>query len=201
MAGRLAVLIDGENICGDLADELFERVSELGHPVVRRVYGNFAGTQANTWLAAMVRHGILARQICSAKNAADIALAIDAIDLLHGGRLDGFCIVSGDKGLALLATRLKEMNLDAYGFCRENALDEVRGSFTQTFKLGPKKDLETVELSTAVRAQMVEGWAALSALGKVIDHKKYGRSSLSKLLEANKHFVLDAKKKRVRLAS
>jgi hypothetical protein len=202
MAGppHFAVLIDGENVCGDIADELFERTRGLGTASVRRVYGNFSNSQAKTWLAPMVRHGIVARQVCSGKNAADIALIIDAMELLHSGRFESFCIVSGDKGFAQLATRLREMNVGVYGFCPESAFDDVRGSFTDVLQFTPAEDQETAELLRAVRSKMVDGSAPLSALGQVIDRKKYKSGSLSKLFDANKRFVLDRKNQSVRIA-
>ena len=50
------------------------------------------------------------------KNASDIALVIDAMDLLHSGRLDGFCLVSSDSDFTRLASRLREQGADVYGF-------------------------------------------------------------------------------------
>lgn len=199
MAPRLAVLIDGENICGDVADELFEKAAELGTAIVRRVYGNFTNSQARTWLKPMVRHGIVARQVCSAKNAADTALIIDAMDLLHRGQLDGICIASGDKGFAQLATHIREMSVGVYGFCVEKALDDVRGSFTQIFPLGPADDAKTLELLDAVRSKSANGWARLSALGEIIDRKKFGGLSLNKIFETNRRFKLDDKNQNVRI--
>jgi len=52
----------------------------------------------------------------SGKNATDSALIIDAMDLLHGGRQDGFCLVSSDSDFTRLATRLREAGLAVYGF-------------------------------------------------------------------------------------
>lgn len=201
MSRRLAVLIDGENICGDFAADLFASVSELGDAVVRRIYGNFTNSQAKTWLSPMKQHGIIAQQICSAKNAADIALTIDAMELLVSDRIDGFCIVSSDKGLALVAAHIRERNVQVFGYCRDSALDDVKGSFTKIFQLPPGvvKDSETTELLKAVESHAVDGWALLSALGTVIDHKKYKRRSLSKLFEGNPRFELETKHKRVRI--
>src|SRR5580698_1452439 len=50
------------------------------------------------------------------KNASDIALVIDAMDLLHSGRFDGFCLVSSDSDFTRLASRLREEGADVYGF-------------------------------------------------------------------------------------
>ena len=69
------------------------------------------------------------------KNASDIGLVIDAMDLLHGGRLDGFCLVSSDSDFTRLASRLREQGADVYGFGEQKRPKafgrRAGGSFTQ----------------------------------------------------------------------
>lgn len=197
---RLAVLIDGENIRGDVADELFERVLNLGTATVRRVYGNFTNSQARTWMRAIARHGIIARQVCSAKNAADIAIASDAMELLHVNRLDGFCIVSGDHGLASLASRLRECNAVVYGFYECQTLEPVRGSYTDIFGL-VSMDPATEALIDAIRSISKNDWALLSIVGSKVRSSDYKCGSLKKLIAARKKFELHPDGQRVRIAS
>lgn len=116
---RLAVLIDAENIPARIADALFAAIAERGEPIVRRIYGDFSDRRLAGWHRALARHALTAQQqftVAAGKNAADIALVIDAMDLLHAGSVDGFCLVSGDADFTRLATRMREGGLDVFGF-------------------------------------------------------------------------------------
>lgn len=126
---RLAVLIDAENIPARIADELFAAIAEHGEPIVRRIYGDFSDPRLTGWHRALARHALTAHQqftVASGKNAADIALVIDAMDLLHGGTVDGFCLVSGDGDFTRLATRIREHGIDVFGFGRPQTAESFR---------------------------------------------------------------------------
>jgi len=116
---RLAVLIDGENASARHARAVFETAGKIGEATVRRIYGDFSNGRLASWNAAIRSYSIVpCHQSAHArgKNAADIALAIDAMDLMHRERLDGFCLVSSDSDFTRLAQRLREGGLAVYGF-------------------------------------------------------------------------------------
>ena len=118
-APSLAVLIDADNTSARYAQAIFEEIVKLGEANVRRIYGDFSGDQHAPWDKAVQSLAILQHQQRSnarGKNAADIALVIDAMDLLHKGRLDGVCLVSSDSDFTRLAQRLREDGLAVYGF-------------------------------------------------------------------------------------
>lgn len=118
-APRLAVLIDADNASSRIAAGLFEEIAKLGEVSVRRIYGDFSGTRLKAWADILPAHGIMAHQnfaTTSGKNASDIALVIDAMDLLHSGRFEGFCLVSSDSDFTRLAARIREQGVDVYGF-------------------------------------------------------------------------------------
>jgi hypothetical protein len=117
-AKRLAVLIDADNVPASIADPLFEEIAGLGEASIRRIYGDFSSSRTKNWQDVLNRHAINAVQqfnYTTGKNAADIALVIDAMDLLHGGRVDGFCLVSSDSDFTRLASRIREQGLTAFG--------------------------------------------------------------------------------------
>jgi len=60
------------------------------------------------------------------KNASDIALVIDAMDLLHTGRFDGFCLVSSDSDFTRLASRIREQGINVYGFGEQKTPESFR---------------------------------------------------------------------------
>ena len=108
---RLAVLIDADNTSSKIANGLFEEIAKLGEASVRRIYGDFSGTRSKGWTDILAKHAIIPQQqfaYTTGKNASDITLVIDAMDLLHSGRFDGFCLVSSDSDFTRLAARIRE---------------------------------------------------------------------------------------------
>jgi hypothetical protein len=74
-------------------------IAKCGKASVRRAYGDWTSTRLTSWKAELLRHSVQPIQQFSytiGKNATDSALIIDAMDLLHAGNLDGFCLVSSD---------------------------------------------------------------------------------------------------------
>ncbi len=115
----LAVLIDADNISARFAEAMFDEITSLGEASIRRIYGDFAGGGPQGWskdkLAALaiVPHQQFANT--TGKNASDIALVIDAMDILHSGRFDGFVLISSDSDFTRLASRIREQGLDVFG--------------------------------------------------------------------------------------
>src|SRR4028119_2269133 len=102
-----------------LAGRLFEEIAKIGEASVRRIYGDFSGPRLKPWADILAKHAIVPHQqfaYTAGKNASDIALVIDAMDLLHSGRFDGFCLVSSDSDFTRLAARMREQGVDVYGF-------------------------------------------------------------------------------------
>lgn len=138
---KLAVLIDAENVSANVARVLFEKIAKLGDAVIRRIYGDFSQTNLKPWSEALAAHAIVPQQqfaYVAGKNASDISLVIDAVDLLHGGRVDGFCIVSSDSDFTRLAYRIREAGLRVYGFGELKAPNSLKQACHQFF------DIETL---------------------------------------------------------
>src|SRR5258705_916150 len=126
---RFAVLIDADNTSPQIAGGLFEEVAKFGEASVRRIYGDFSGPQLKSWSDILQKHAIDPYQqfaYTKGKNASDIALVIDAMDLLHSGRFDGFCLVSSDSGFTRLASRLREQAADVYGLVAQKTPERLR---------------------------------------------------------------------------
>jgi uncharacterized LabA/DUF88 family protein len=116
---RLAVLIDADNAQPGVVGELLTEVASYGTATVKRAYGDWTTPQLGRWKDVLHVHAIQPVQqfsYTSGKNATDSALIIDAMDLLHGGRVDGFCLVSSDSDFTRLATRIREAGQVVYGF-------------------------------------------------------------------------------------
>jgi uncharacterized LabA/DUF88 family protein len=116
---RLAVLIDAENAIARLIEPLLNEVAKYGTANVKRIYGDWTTPNLSSWKSSLNKFAIQPIQqfrYTSGKNASDSALIIDAMDLLHSGNVDGFCIVSSDSDFTRLASRIRESGLRVYGF-------------------------------------------------------------------------------------
>ena len=83
---KLAVLIDADNASPRIAAGLFKEVAAIGEASVRRIYGDFSSSQLKGWSELLAKYAIMPQQNFAntiGKNASDIALVIDAMDLLH----------------------------------------------------------------------------------------------------------------------
>ena len=116
---KLAVLIDADNAQAAVIQELLAEVSRYGTATIKRAYGDWTTTNLRGWkdvLHTMAIQPIQQFSYTSGKNATDSALIIDAMDVLHTGSVDGFCLVSSDSDFTRLATRIREAGLVVYGF-------------------------------------------------------------------------------------
>ncbi|KXB31511.1 hypothetical protein AT959_07590 [Dechloromonas denitrificans] len=121
---NFALLIDADNDTPDIIAPIIEEITRDARLSVRRVYGDFTTPHLAKWRETLANHGIhpiQQYQNSVGKNASDSALIIDAMDLLHGRRLDGFCLVSSDGDFTRLATRIREDGLSVVGFGRKHA--------------------------------------------------------------------------------
>ena len=192
-APRLAVLIDADNASARIAPGLFEEIARIGEASVRRIYGDFSGTRLKSWADILSTHAIMPYQnfaYTTGKNASDIALVIDAMDLLHSGRFDGFCLVSSDSDFTRLAARIREQGIDVYGFGEQKTPESFRQAcrrFVYTENLLPEAPTPdrperpdarpasvrkpVAEATTLIRTAISQlddenGWVALGRVGQ-----------------------------------
>lgn len=115
---NIAVLIDGDNAQPRLLKEVIEEVSKYGKATIRRIYGDWTTSQMNGWKDLINKYSINPVQKFSytvGKNSTDGSLIIDAMDILHGKNIEGFCIVSSDSDYTGLAKRIREEGLFVMG--------------------------------------------------------------------------------------
>lgn len=151
---RLAVLIDAENVAATVIGRVFDDLVRFGEPVVRRAYGDFHGPLGAGWEGVLARHAIMPQHVPSVgkgKNAADIALVVDGMDLMHAGGLDAFVIVSGDSDLAHLTIRLREQHLSAFVYGNKQTPERLRSACTRFVYL---ENLRFDPVSTAAKPNM-----------------------------------------------
>ena len=116
---KLAVLIDADNAQASIIEGLLAEIARYGVASVKRIYGDWTSSHANSWKNSLLKHSINPVQqfpYTTGKNATDSTMIIDAMDLMYTGRFDGFCIVSSDSDFTRLAQRLREEGLMVFGF-------------------------------------------------------------------------------------
>ncbi|WP_315924178.1 NYN domain-containing protein [Mesorhizobium sp. SP-1A] len=219
---RLAILIDADNASAKIADGLFEEIAKIGEASVRRIYGDFSSSRSKAWADVLSRHAIIPQQqfaYTTGKNASDITLVIDAMDLLHSGRFDGFCLVSSDSDFTRLAARIREQGIDVFGFGEQKTPESFRQAcrrFVYTENLlasAPANEPEAapsakplqspsaaVPIIRKVIAQMEseDGWVPLGAVGTQLanlasdfDPRTFGFRKLSDLVRKTNAFEID----------
>ena len=132
---RIALLIDADNISHGKLDRIVAEARKHGSADIRRAYGNWA-SGLNSWKAKLQAFAIKPEQhfaYACGKNATDLALAIDAIELVHTQKLDGFCIVSSDADFTPLVMHLKDKGFDVHGIGGAKTPKALVAAYT-TFK-------------------------------------------------------------------
>ncbi|HSA38890.1 MAG TPA: NYN domain-containing protein [Methanoregula sp.] len=126
---KLAVLIDADNAQPAVIQGLLDEIAKYGIASVKRIYGDWTSPSMNSWKEKLLTFSIQPIQqfpYTSGKNATDSSLIIDAMDLLHTGKFDGFCLVSSDSDFTRLATRIREAGLVVYGFGEQKTPEPFR---------------------------------------------------------------------------
>ncbi|MDZ4085556.1 MAG: NYN domain-containing protein [Tabrizicola sp.] len=128
-APRLAVLIDADNIPARHIEAVLDELATYGEPSVRRVYGDWSSQALSQWKEKARSLGLVMHQQSAntkGKNASDIGLVIDAMDILHLGKVDGFVLVSSDSDFTRLASRIREDGLQVIGVGEEKTPESLR---------------------------------------------------------------------------
>lgn len=176
---------------------------------IRRAYGNWTSSHLKSWEALLHEHAIQPIQqydLTKGKNATDIAISIDAMDILYTKNVDTFCIVTSDCDFTPLATRILSEGKTVIGFGERKTpsafvnacstflfLDEDAGE--KKAAVGSKELRGDTKLMNLIRDAISscadeEGWARLSNVGSHIsnhasfDSSNYGYTRLSELIDA-----------------
>ena len=212
-----AVLIDADNIPARHAAAVLKEVTRFGEPALRRVYGDWSAERLRPWAEQTRSLGLVAHQETAntkGKNASDIGLVIDAMDILHTGRFDGFVLVSSDSDFTALANRIREQGLDVIGIGEAKAPESLRNVCNRFVLIeniaeepeketgaekpqGKMKPIEAVPLIRRAmdRIESDDEWYPLGQVGQYItaenpgfDTRSYGKRKLSDLVQELKAF-------------
>jgi len=125
----IAVLIDGDNANPKKLSETLAQIAQFGTIKIKRVYGDFSQQNLHVWKDCVNRFSIKPIQAfgyTKGKNSTDLAIAIDAMDILHEGKVNAFCIVSSDCDFTSLIHRIKEQGMFTIGIGQEKTCASFR---------------------------------------------------------------------------
>jgi len=128
---KIAMLIDADNTQLAKLEAVIQEVNALGRIVVKRAYGNWKKEALKRWESEIKRLAIKPEQqfdYVSGKNATDMALVIDTIELLHRDLYDAFVIVASDSDYTPLAIHLREQGVQVIGVGEKKTPDAFRKS-------------------------------------------------------------------------
>ena len=217
---NIALLIDADNASPASLDPVLTVLAELGTVNIRRVYGNWSKPALRGWSELSHRFALDPQQqfdVTKGKNATDMKMTIDAMDLLFGGRVGGFGIMSSDSDFAPLVTRLRNDGLPVYGFGADKTPISFKQACTRFIDVGalvaaPDADAEAAPAPTkSIDPEVVNllidalsaskrderGYAKLSEVGQrasnrsSFDARNYGFTRLVDLFEAIPNFGIE----------
>lgn len=223
----IAMLIDADNSPSDKIDFILAELAKYGVVNIRRAYGNWKSRSLKGWEDKLHDYAIRPIQqfdYTKGKNATDMAMTIDGMDLLYGSKLDAFCIVSSDSDFTPLVMRILSEGLNVYGFGQKSTPSpfvNACSTFLYLESIGSKEKAKSGEggrrmscqemksdsklmtlLKNAVdSAQGEDGWSNLAKIGKNIanqasfDPRNYGFKRLSDLVRSIDLFEFEFRNK------
>lgn len=198
-ADRIAVMIDGDNTRPAYADEVLSEVAKYGKPTIKRVYGDWTNPHLTQWARKLNSLGLRAMHqnaFTKSKNSTDLALVIDAMDLLYDDNVEAFALVTSDSDFTSLAHRLRESGKIVYVLGENKAPDALKNACDKFIDLEVVQDdkrsdvddqataepddesdaapAPTINLQSALTRALNavsddEGWASLGALGNQLN--------------------------------
>lgn len=215
-SSNVALLIDADNASPKSIDPVLTVLAELGTVNIRRVYGNWSKAALKGWSDLSHHYAIEPHQqfdISRGKNATDMKMTIDAMDLLFSGRVTGFGIMSSDSDFMPLAMRIRQDGIPVYGFGTNKTPVSFKQACTRFIDIGaiePKTEsvpMEAVQVDREVIDLLVDAFQAskrdergFASLGEVgqragnrssFDARNYGFSRLSELIESIPQFATE----------
>ncbi len=221
---NLAVLIDADNIPAAHTHEMMQEIAKYGNPTIKRIYGDWTRPGLNKWKNLLLEAAITPIQqyaYTTGKNATDSAMIIDAMDILYGEKVDGFCLVSSDSDFTRLATRLREAGKLVIGIGEKKTpnpfivacdkfvyIEILRGqdedkkekqTAQKTKNVDPIGKREVALIASSIRDLSDEdGWAFLGDVGSLIqkkqpnfDSRNYGFEKLTPLIKSIGKFEIE----------
>ena len=193
------MLIDADNSQSSIIEGLLEEVANYGIASIKRIYGDWSSDGMRGWKSVLLDYSLQPMQqypYTKGKNASDMAMIIDAMDILYRERMDGFCLVSSDSDFTPLAQRVRQEGITVFGFGEEKTPKAFvracdRFIYTEVLRkeeeksetaaprrkqVGTKELKMDTHLVTLIRNAVEDsaddtGWAALGVVGQNVTNR------------------------------
>lgn len=164
---KIALFIDADNVSAKFGKQIIEALEQRGEIFIRRIYGNWEKSSLHGWNDCILNFSLRAVQqpdYAAGKNATDMSLTIDAMDVLYGGKADMFALVSNDSDFTPLAVRLREGSIKVIGMGNAHASNSFRMACSEFIDLDapanvevpaePKKKIHAPDKNPAVQLNL-----------------------------------------------
>lgn len=137
---KIVLLIDAENTSAKFADGIMKYLTKQGDIISAQIYGDFLdNNNTKQWNSKAVQYNLQRYQADTTKagkNAADIALVIDAMDFLHKeNHADVFCVITSDGDFTRLVERIRKENIEVIGMGKSDASPRLRRACSEYVEL------------------------------------------------------------------
>jgi uncharacterized protein (TIGR00288 family) len=208
---KIALFIDADNAPACKFEDVLSEVAKYGVVTIRKAYGNWKKTSIKAWEDLLHEYAIQPIQqydLIKGKNASDIALVIDAMDVMYTKDIDVMCFVSSDCDFTPMVTRALAEGKVVLGFGERKTPSPFVNACSKFLYLDQEP-----QNSDTLETEDDDGWAALGPVGSHISNKtsfdtrNYGYKNLSSLIKAidlfklkrgpgNSYLVQDLRKKK-----
>ncbi|MBV36389.1 MAG: hypothetical protein CMP47_13205 [Rickettsiales bacterium] len=205
----IALFIDTDNVSNKYIDLILSDLASHGRVVIRKAYGNWTKDGLKGWIELLPEHAIQPIQqfdLTKGKNATDMAMAIDVMDVLFTKEVDIFCLVTSDCDFTPLSMRLINEGKLVFGYGESKTKDVFKNSCSRFLVLDSKLDSEQAQRTNPSKLKQDtklislirdaidlnsddKGWASLGPIGSFITNKSsidirnYGYKKLSDLIK------------------
>ena len=213
---KIALFIDADNAPASKFDDVLSELAKYGVVTIRKAYGNWKSQSLKPWEELLNEYAIQPIQqydLTKGKNASDIALVIDAMDVMYTKNIDVMCFVSSDCDFTPMVTRALAEGKVVLGFGERKTPSPFVNACSKFLYLdqeskqngvstGKSKNIKSDTKLINLLRQAIEateednGWAALGPVGSHISNKtsfdtrNYGFKNLSSLIKAIDLFEL-----------
>jgi uncharacterized protein (TIGR00288 family) len=163
---RVALLIDADNSPASKIDLILNELSTFGETNIRRAYGNWKKNELKGWEEVLHEHAIRPMQqfdYTKGKNASDMAMVIDALELLYTDRPDAFGIVSSDADFTPLVMHLRAKGAAVYGFGAQKTPEPFVNACSRFLFLDKLRPIAVADATGAAHGDSKDDGEAVSA--------------------------------------
>ncbi|HAX02378.1 MAG: hypothetical protein A2Y45_03690 [Tenericutes bacterium GWC2_34_14] len=218
---KIALLIDSENVSPKYIKSVMNEIAKYGRIVIARFYGDI-NNLSKDWHRTAQDHAIKPvhqYNVAIGKNAADMAMALDAQEMMYQEKVNAFFLVTSDSDFTPLAVKLREGGMHVVGIgslktttqafksaCNEFRYFEYLNDDEDEEEVVPKNvEADKAEIDRTIKGIIIENGVdnriQLSRLGDILvnrfsdfDPRKYGHKSLSSLASTIQGVMLNQEK-------